>query len=1240
MSSNITIASRPNPYIGTRPFKKGETLYGREQETSELYDLLISQRIVMMYSPSGAGKSSLLNAAILPLMEESGFEVLPTARVNHEPPAGAEANEKFNRYIFSLLTCFEDGIQPPEKRFTPQALATLSLKDYLARYRQRGPELDPGYDASRALLFVIDQGEEIINIAPTERAQKQDFFNQLGEVLRDRGLWLLFSLREDYVARLDSYIKPIPTGFSSRYRLRLLQPKAAMQAIQKPPTQQNVTFTDKAAHTLIEDLRQMQVQQPDGTSKEEPGLYVEPVHLQVVCHRLWGTLNRADNEIGVEDLKGIENVNAALADYYKLQVAVVSAKTGVRERAIREWFDRKLITQNGVRSQVLLAPQKSDGLENSAIYELERRYLVRSEQRGGLTWFELSHDRLITPVRENNDEWFKAHLSTLQRAADAWNQGGRAEGFLLFGKDYLEAEAWAGKNQDLLLDFEETFLNECRKHHQRMLQDQRTNRIVRNLLVVSVVAFAIALFLFYQATRAENRAETEQLAASSISLLKTDPPESLLQAVEAMQNTSPPLPSAIDALHRSLPAMRLVRTYYGHTDRVYGVAYSPDGKLLASASRDGTVRIWDTTGQELEALHTFEIDLVKGVGNVAFSPDGALLATVDRKGEIILWNTSTWQEVRRKTGAHDGTIWGLAFSPDGKLLLTGGEDNLVKLWNVADLSEIHTFSDHRDIINAVAFSPDGSLLASASSDRSARVWRVADYSLVGSFTVRQNILSNPPRMMSVTFNLDSSRLISTNTDGNAYVWDLQSGEQIMKIGGHDDWVYGVLVRPGSDADAVQGEIITAGADRSIRIWGGLYGRSKLELRGHTDQVYGLALNPLNDGQLASASADGTLRVWDISWSGNAERYTSDIETEIGMPGYAEDVDFNPTGDLLAIPVSLPRNPTDNFPNLAQPGEILLVNPLTGQLDGVPLTGHAAAVFNADFNQDGSRLVSASQDKTVIIWDVNERSALTKLVHDSQVYTVKYSDDGRWIATGTEKGEVWLWEASQPEQPLKKFTEQEIRGEAADNAAVVQVDFLSDNTLAVLYREGLEIYLIDAQTGQLKMTLAEHEDIVRDIDENSDGTLLVSAGDDASLILWDLRPGILDEDRDLHVYKEHLATVFTVTFATIGDKEYLLSAGADGIIKVWEPTGATTNDWQVSYELRAYAFANDDTILDIEISPANDYEIVAVVNDWTLRSFSLSNDELIALAQKRLRANLDCGETDLSVTEQEICHLNP
>jgi WD40 repeat protein len=1233
-----TLVSRPNPYVGPRPYRRGETLYGREQESAEIIDLLIAERIVLMYSPSGAGKSSLLNASLIPSLEKNSFEVLPVMRVSLEPPVGATLNESFNRYVYSMLISIEEAISP-ENRIPQNELVSLRLKEYLKRYRERARLMDQNYDDSRSLVLIIDQGEEVITIAPTERSEKQDFFNQLGETLRDRNIWCLYALREDYLPRLDSYIRPVPTGFSTRYRLRLLQPEPALSAIQKPAEAQGVLFANDAAKKLTDDLRMMQVQLPDGTSTEQPGEYVEPVQLQVVCRRLWSELPRENTEIGLNEIEAIGNVNNALADFYALQVASVANKTGVRERSIREWFDRELISPQGIRSQVLRAPESSDGLPNYVIEELEKTYLVRAEKRGGATWYELAHDRLIQPVRLDNNQWFDKNLNLFQRAADVWILQGRSDGLLLFGKDYIESAKWAKENTEIMTDGERSFLEACEKFHQQTLREKRNNRIVRALLVISLAALAVAVFMFAQASIARNRADTGQLAADSLSSIKTNPVESLLLAVLAMKNTQPSLPAAIDAMHRALPALRLMRTYYGHTDRVYSVAYSPDAQYLASASRDGTIKIWDASGATRQPLYSFEINPDPesyGATNLAFSPDGSLLAAINARSEIILWNTATWQEIQRKTNAHDGTIWGLAFSPDGTRLLTGGSDSLVKLWNTSDLSEIYTFSEHREGIEAVAFSPDGAFIASASLDGTSKVWQLSDFAKIASFTLPPRIIANSPRMTGVTFSLNSQRLITASTDGNVYVWNIANNSQIMKIGGHDDWVYGVTIRPGSDTDAIEGEIISAGADRSIRIWGGLYGRSKLELRGHTDQVYAIALNPLDNGLLASASADHTVRLWDISWSGNYERFTRDLKTEQETPGYAEDVDYNPQGTLLAIPLSLAKDTNSAFPSYALPGEVLLIDPQTGLLSGKPLTGHKSGVFTVDFNSTGSELVSAGLDKTVIVWDVETRTPLSTLEHDSPVYSADFSPNDRWIASGTQTGTVVLWDAATFKQ-VGSYSYKDILGPDASKKIVAQVQFNMDSTsIAVQYREDENIYLIDTESGALQMALTGHEDFVRDIDFSTDGTRLVSVGDDANLIIWDIRPETPDNKRILQIYREHLATIFSVTFSSIAGKEYMLSAGADGVIKVWEQKNSARQDWSVIYTLRAYGFANDDTLLDIEISPINSFDVVAVVNDWTVRGFTLDNAELVRLAENRLRLNLNCQQAEPASLEAEIC----
>src|SRR5262249_21210792 len=150
-----------------------------------------------------------------------------------------------------------------------------------------------------------------------------------------------------------------------------------------------VTFTDSAALRLIDDLRRVKVQRLDrGDTEEQLGPYIEPVQLQVVCDRLWQKLPEDNHEIGEDDLGEGGDVDSALAGYYAEKVAKTSRSTGVPERAIREWFDQQLITEQGIRGQVLQEQHRSRGLENKAIQSLVDAHLVRSERRRGATWYE------------------------------------------------------------------------------------------------------------------------------------------------------------------------------------------------------------------------------------------------------------------------------------------------------------------------------------------------------------------------------------------------------------------------------------------------------------------------------------------------------------------------------------------------------------------------------------------------------------------------------------------------------------------------------------------------------------------------------------------------------------------------------------------------------------------------------------------------------------------------------------
>lgn len=402
-----------NPYVGARAFHRGEKLYGREQEVADLLYLLVAQRIVLLYSPSGAGKSSLIHAGLAPRLEKRKFDILPTMRVNLEPPRDIDLPPGTNRYVLSLLLCLEGEAEEEEEgagSIDPQELehlAEMTLAEYL-QYRLE----DSGSDR---VVLIFDQFEEILTVDPMDLEAKVEFFRQVGEALQDPRCWALLAMREDRVAALDPYKRYVPTQLSITYRLELLRREAALLAVREPALSVDVDFTQAAAERLVDNLRQEWIQQPDGKRVERLGLHVEPVQLQVVCRWLWekkfhpsAALEKPPAvalRIVEADLKAVGDVKQALAGYYEDQVAAVAVKTRVREREIRDWFEDRLITEQGIRGLVLYEPERSGGLDNRAIPPLVKAYLVREVERRNVTWYELIHDGLIEPIQESNARW-------------------------------------------------------------------------------------------------------------------------------------------------------------------------------------------------------------------------------------------------------------------------------------------------------------------------------------------------------------------------------------------------------------------------------------------------------------------------------------------------------------------------------------------------------------------------------------------------------------------------------------------------------------------------------------------------------------------------------------------------------------------------------------------------------------------------------------------------------------------
>jgi hypothetical protein len=444
---------RENPWVGPRPVRADELFFGRAREAVALINTLISGRVVLLHSPSGAGKTSLVQNSTIPAFARRDFQICVAAspasaplRVNLPPPPDVEVP---NRYAFSVVNGLVGHLLDRS-----QAL-TMSIADALDVLGGSGTP-------PPKQLVVIDQLEEILRLDPGDFEGRRTFFRQLGEALDHDRRWGLLLIREDYMGGLDPFLRYVPGQLRSTFRLDFLTPDAALEAVREPPRRRQAKFEDGAAEKLVSELRRVHADPGQESGEPMTYPYVEPVLLQVVCYSLWRKVARRRHEgeriITVQDVTDFLPFTRPLSKYYREVVQEAAADDPAVERAIRDWIDLQLIGKQGIRRPTRSTPAVPD--PGATLGALQARYLIRDDPRPGGTWWELSHDRLIVAAREDNREWRRANLAPWQVAAYEWERDNHDSRHLLRGAAYRAAGSL--KRTDLTT-VEQAFLKESRK---------------------------------------------------------------------------------------------------------------------------------------------------------------------------------------------------------------------------------------------------------------------------------------------------------------------------------------------------------------------------------------------------------------------------------------------------------------------------------------------------------------------------------------------------------------------------------------------------------------------------------------------------------------------------------------------------------------------------------------------------------------------------------------------------------
>ena len=683
------------------------------------------------------------------------------------------------------------------------------------------------------------------------------------------------------------------------------------------------------------------------------------------------------------------------------------------------------------------------------------------------------------------------------------------------------------------------------------------------------------------------------------------------------------------------------------------VAFSSYGILLASASEDNTVRLWDVeTNTNIATLEGHE----RRVNAVAFSPDGRMLASAGGDGPVRLWNVESGQQKAALKG-HEW-VTSVAFSPDGTLLASGG-DGPVRLWNVETNANIASLEGHTEVVNAVAFSPDGTLLASGSWDNTVKLWDVETNTNIATLEGHTN------GVVSIAFSPNGTRLASASVDNTVKLWDVETNTNIATLEGHTDRVWSVTFSP-------DGTLLASGSwDNTVKLWDVETNTNIATLEGHTNGVVSVAFSP-NGTLLASASADNTVKLWDVVkwWTGGQPHPQTLIKVsgddQEGMSGETlpnflivevRDKDNNPlSGVGVTFTVTsgygkLSEQSTIEYATTDANGQAevtLTLGPFAGtNTVEVSIGIRTLATFNAvgvgmptprsmegDYRTwqlpgdaimrlgkgaigRGDRVVAFSPDSTrlavasaigIWIYDVATGTEVALLGgHTGGVTSVAFSSDGTMLASGSEDETVKLWAVA---------THTNIATLRGHTDGVWSVAFSPDGKMLasgagdpiIHFPADNTVKLWDVETNANIATLEGHRGRVWSVAFSPDGKILASGSDDETVKLWDV-----ETNTNIATLEGHTDRVASVAFSP--DGKILASGGGtfDNTVKLWD---VETNTNTATLEghtdgVSSVAFSPDGKMLASGVGDAFFPEFFPESSDNRVKLWDVASGEPIA-----------------------------
>jgi WD40 repeat protein len=1092
---------------------------GRQKDINRLIERLTRAdcKLTIVHGPSGVGKSSILKAGLVPTLQERAIG---------------------DRIAIPItLSTYSDWVTVLGRSFN-QSLAqtdlSLSIKFSTAVLLQNLRELA---DRNYAIVLIFDQLEEFF-FAIKDQAQRVHFYKFISQCLNLPFVKVIFSIREDYLHYLLEFERLANEKGRNGYDLGVINKNILDKDIRYYLGNFSVQdaigvidiLTQRSHYELSNELIDQLVHDLAGEVEE-----VHPIELQIVGAQLQAekitTLAEYEESGGSEKLveRWLEEV----------------IKDCGRENEQLSWkLLFELTDEKGtrpLRTKIELAVALTKSIDTTfnldSDWELILEILIGSglvvrmrEESGDR--YQLVHDYLVEPIRQRNNYGIVAELEKVR-----------------FEKTRAEVAQKLSQEQ---LNFA----------LQRRLREARVAGVILAMMTTTIGGLwwqadnqkRAAVHQTIRAERSENNSKVSAIAAASEALFASNKEfDALIESLRAWRKLNQgdglqPDTKArvVTALQQAVYGVKEVNRLEGHTDVLWGVAFSPDGRVLASGSTDRMVKIWRPDGKLLQTLNGHDF----AVTNVAFSPDGQTLASASLDSTVKLWRRSSetgeFDHHPKTLKGHTEGILSVNFSPDGELIATASQDKTIKLWR-KDGSLVKILRGHQAEVNWVTFSPDGQLIASGSEDKTIRIWRrdgtqiaalpghekgvtsvvfspdgqymatggrdsmvqlwrYSDNSAKGKvdFRLEKTLRNHRATIWNLNFSPNSKYLASGGDDNTINLWTLD-GALAQTFKGHNDAISSIAFSPDGKM------LASASWDKSVKLWS-LEPSSLPVLSGHKDKVFSVAWSP--DGKmLASTSRDKTVKLWEREKNTTSARF---YKTLVGHQALVQSVSFDNTGQILAT------GSHDKTVKLWRRDGTLIKT----------LIGHTDKVRSVIFSPDGEILASASQDNTIKLWNRNGDLLKTLTGHQGWVNNVSFSPDGQILASASDDKTVKLWRR---DGTLIKTLK-------SHDSWVLGVSFSpSDRILATAGWDNT-VKLWDWDGKLLKTLLRGYSDSVNAVTFSPNGEILAAAGWDSTVKLWS-REGKL-----IKSFNGHTAPVLGVSFSP--DGKTLASASEDNTIVLW------------------------------------------------------------------------------------------